>query len=232
MNIHGLTVCVNYSDFLRLSIGRWMKHLKSLTIVTSPSDLETPKLAEEYGARLFVTNSFYADGAKFNKGRAMEEARLAMPEWEDWFLFFDADVVPEEDWFIRLWGANLAPGKLYGAYRYQCDNAANLDWRLWPRIPDALCDGGYFHLFHTSDPRAGAGVQERPLLETCWAHCGVYDSHFSQRWDPELRALSPVRLAHVGERENWTGRGDKEGMRALLNERVRRRGYQHERIGQ
>lgn len=224
MKIHALTVCVNYADWFEHSAERWMKGLASLTLVTSSRDEETPKLAERIGARLFVTDIFYKDGASFNKGRAMEQARRILPEWEDWFLFFDADIVPEADWYKKLCAAAPEPGKLYGAWRHQCNDLSRIDSLDWPKIPDALCDGGYFHLFHTSDARANGGDQQAPLLETCWSHAGVYDSVFKKRWPNELLAAVPIRLTHIGERENWTGRGDREGMKKLLQDRIRRGG--------
>jgi len=228
MRIHGLTVSVNYADFLSLSIARWRQGLTSLTVVTDSKDEATQALAAQHGANVFITDVFYERGAKFNKGAALEQVRKILP-WEDWFLFFDADVIPGPAWNICLDG--VTPGALYGATRFQSkDLKAELGEHgerfLFPassRIPDAPCDGGYFHLFHTSDP----AVSVEPgadLLETCWSHAGVYDSKFKMRWAPHKWIVSPVELLHVGERENWTGRGDREGMRALLRGRQQRGG--------
>lgn len=225
MRIHGITVCVNYSDFLSLSIERWKEGLTSLTIVTDSKDVETAALTEKHGANLFITDAFYEDGAKFNKGKALEQVRKILP-WEDWFLFFDADIVPMKQWHTVLeqWGPK--PGSLNGAVRYQHDGHTvihDVDFRHTERINDAPCDGGYFHLFHTSDPV----VQVEPgadLLETCWSHAGVYDSKFKMRWPSPKWLVTPVQLLHVGERENWTGRGDKAGMRQLMQDRIRNGG--------
>lgn len=234
MRLHGLTVCVNYADFLSLSIERWKEGLASLTIVTDSKDVATAALAMKHDANLFQTDVFYERGAKFNKGAAMEQVRKILP-WEDWFLFFDSDVIPEPYWKATLITAEahkkVVPGALYGATRFQskdlkAETGENNERFLFPAssiIRDAPCDGGYFHLFHTSDE----AVQVPPgadLLETCWSHAGVYDSKFKMRWPSNKWLVTPVQLLHVGERENWTGRGDREGMKALLKGRVARGG--------
>lgn len=230
MKIHGLTVCVNYADFLTLSIERWKKGLVSLTIVTDSKDVATAALATKVNANLFQTDVFYERGAKFNKGAALEQARKLLP-WEDWFLFFDADVIPEPHWKLVLENFAPSPGALYGAVRYQSSDLSKEIGEqgqrfLFPAssiIRDAPCDGGYFHLFHTSDPavRVEPGAD---LLETCWSHAGVYDSKFKMCWPGEKWIVSPVQLLHVGERENWTGRGDREGMKKLLQDRFKHGG--------
>lgn len=235
MRIHGLVVSVNYADCLALSIGTWQQSLTSLTVVTDSKDTETAALAQRFGANTFITDVFYERGAKFNKGAAMEAARKVMP-WQDWCLMFDADVIPEPHWLAVLEGANITPGALYGARRFQAAvSIKEARQQLAERrlmefikqgarpIADAPCDGGYFHLFHTSDPV----VQVPPgadLLETCWSHAGVYDSKFKMRWPGDKWKVSPVQLVHIGERENWTGRGDREGMKQLLADRAKRGG--------
>lgn len=223
MEIHGLTVCVNYSDFLSISIERWKEGLTSLTVVTDSEDEATHQLAERAGVNLFITNAFYEDGAKFNKGKALEQARKFLP-WEDWFLFFDADIVPMHRWLSGLRILELKPGALYGARRFQHTGAGpmpilRIDPAMFPLINDAPCDGGYFHLFHTSDPV----VQVEPgadLLETCWSHAGVYDSKFKMRWPKDKWIGHVTNVLHLGERENWTGRGDREGMTELMKKRM------------
>lgn len=225
MKINGLVVCVNYSDWLTHSISRWYNYLDSLTVVTDLKDLHTAELISRYpGIKVHPTNTFYANGAMFNKGAAMEEARLRMP-WKDWILFFDADVVPEPDWYTKLTQFTLKEDTLYGCYRHQCDDISDIDSPRWRVIPDAPCDGGYFHLFHSSRYR-----KENPLLETCWPHAGVYDSHFKERFPMNQRVVLPLRVTHLGEPENWCGRGNKAAMRELLRQRVLQKGYQHERL--
>lgn len=225
MNIHAMTVCVNYSDWLAYAAPRWAKNLASWTIVTDSKDEATAALAKAIGAQLFRTDVFYANGAAFNKGAAMEEARQALPEWRDWFLFIDADIVPPADWYDRIVDEFPQSRYIYHSHRYQCCDLNNIDSPLWPMIPESLKGNGpgYFQLFHTAD------AHFRPL-ETCWKHAGVYDSHFAFNWPVDNRRELPLRLVHLGEQENWWGRGNRDAFRRMNKERIRCGSYQQERI--
>lgn len=224
MRIHGLTVCVQYAEWLAQGLACWMSGLSSLTVVTAHGDAETLAVAHYGGARVFVTDAFYRDGASFNKGRAMEEAREQMP-WEDWILFFDADVVPPDGWADRL--ARLQPGRLYGCRRFEAD-AGDIDDIGQPSIPGDGVGVGYFQLFHSGDPC----VQQTPLLETHWKHAGNYDNAFMNRWRKKGIHIGqvPFRVAHIGERENWFGRGKQDAFNDMLIARAKHDGLAHERI--
>jgi hypothetical protein len=228
MTIHGLTVCVNYADFLERGIARWMAGLASLTVVTTPADVETQAVALAHGANFFATDLFTADGAVFNKGRAMEAARLTMP-WSDWILFFDSDVVPPADWPVKLRG--LIPGWLYGCHRFDVVGD-QIEDRFQPNCAHDVPGVGFFQLFHASDPAVQTKPGE-PLIDTHWIHGGNYDNRFMDRWRANGRKVRtvPFRVAHVGERENWFGRGNREAFEAMQAERKRRGGrWEHERI--
>ncbi len=226
MKIHALTVCVNYSDFLALTIPRLKPFLESWTIITDSKDDASAALAVENGLQLFRSDCFYADGATFNKGRALETARKMLPKWDDWCLLIDADIRPEPDWFSRLYAANVQPGRIYGARRFQCKDLSNLDDPGSDLINDAICEG-YFQLFHTQDFHI---ANLDPLIEIDWGHAGVYDSHLKNNWRPEERMALPIRLMHLGEQENWHGRGNREAFLRMNHERLRTGSYQHERI--
>lgn len=227
MKINALTVCVNYAETLRVSLPRWMPGLASLTIVTDPEDADTAALAEQYGARVHVTNVFYERGATFNKGAAMEEARKRTMEWADWGLFFDADIIPEDGWSLKLDEAEYPKTNLYSAWRHQCDDITQLD-RDWPRITHDGLGVGYFQLFHTAD----RAVRDEPVVETMWKHAGNYDNGFMRRWPVGNRKLLPIRLLHVGPRDNWWGKGNTAAFAAMQEERAARGGWQHEHVAE
>lgn len=119
---------------------------------------------------------------------------------------------------------------------------------------------GYFQLFHADDKGAlGGWAGSRymdwakttragfnsaidspvsgPLLETDWQHGGVYDCHFMDRWRPPrrdrnlIREIPSMRVAHLGPRDGWWGRGNDAAFSAMMAERRRRGTYDHERIG-
>lgn len=225
MNIHAITVCVDYADLLAYSIPRLAPHLASWTVVTSSADTETQALAREHGLTCRVTDVFYERGAAFNKGAAIEEARLALPGDDGWLLLVDADIVPEAGWFERVAAHGCEPGNLYSAWRYQCETPDDIDDPRCPRIDGDGLGVGYWQLMHRRDPLAQVPV---PVY---WKHAGVYDCEIKNRWDRRRRKELPIRLYHLSERDNWFGRGRKAEFEAMMDERRRRGGkWDHERI--
>jgi len=212
VKIHGLTVCVNYSDYLAASIGRWAASLASLVVVTSPEDDDTVRLCERYGVTSVPTDIFYRRGASFNKAGAMQYARNWMGS--GWNLFFDADVIPPHAWLDRVASVEPEPGNLYGAMRDEIDGSPVRELEM----------AGYFHLFHSEDPNA-----RKPLQE--WKHAGGYDTEFLNRWPADRQIRLPLTLTHQGEaRANWFGRGRRDAIKQMDAERRARGGFAHERM--
>lgn len=219
MHISAFTVCVNYADYLSASLERWRDSLDSLVVITSPQDHATQELCSLLGVRVHTTDVFYASGAKFNKGAAIAEAYAAGPTPPDWVLFFDADVIPPENWRPLVEShVMVAQRCLYGCFRDELDGSPIND-------PDIA---GFFHLAHISDPN----MQHVPVVDAHWYHCGGYDSTFQNRWPRDQRIRLPLRLTHQGETwKNWCGRGNTEAMQELLATRRRKGGdWKHETI--
>jgi hypothetical protein len=237
MKIHGITVCVDYAAELAVGMLRWWTYLTSLTIVTTARDTATIDLARQWAAggpaaHLHVTDAFYRDGATFNKGRALEEARrdlIARADFAGWILLFDADVVPPADWADRC--AGLAAGSLYGCRRFQGTPGA-LEDHGQPNLPHDVPGVGYFQLFHACDPVV---VGADPLIDVHWTHAGNYDNRLLDRWRAVGRPAVnlPFRVAHLGTPGvDWCGKGNGATLEALRSERRRRGGtWDHERIG-
>lgn len=229
--IHGLTVCVGYAPWLAVALPRWREGCASVTVVTTPEDVQTQALLDP-GVQVYTTESFYADGAVFNKGRALEEARVRAVPREGWLLLFDADIVPPAGWQVALAEAQRAgvvrSGFLHGCRRFDASPDDPVD-RGQPPCRFDVPGVGFFQLFDQADPIA----QTVPLIDTHWTHAGNYDNVLMNRWRTKglpVREL-PFRVAHIGERENWFGRGNRAAFDAMQTERTRRGGrWDHERI--
>lgn len=217
MIIHGITVSVGYAGQLAEALPRWVAGLESCIVATTPADTQTQDVARRAGAIAHQTDVFTAHGAAFNKGAAIAEAAERIP-FDHWLLLFDADVVPPADWLSQLLAMSPQRGNLYGARRRQRGTGRPLG----DREP---C--GFFLLFHGSDPNA----QVRPLVDTHWMHAGNYDTTFAARWPADRQIILPLDLEHIGEpHRNWWGIGNTEAMNRMRRERLRRGGWQHERI--
>ncbi len=205
--IKAITVCVNYDDLLRLALPRIVKHVDTLLIVTSFTDLRTHALAAEYPdkVQLHMTDAFYRNGASFNKGLAMEEGFDVLGR-TGWILILDADIVlppviPKLD---------LVIGKMYTPGRHILSNVDGMtpegvEWLSPQDLPFRHENGnfGYFQLFHADDPV----IRERPWYGTDWVHAGGCDSVFEKRWAKADRLRMPFVVIHLGDPDqNWFGR--------------------------
>lgn len=234
LRIHGLTVCVDYAEYLTLTGPLWMTGLSSLTVVTTHTDTETHRtmsLLDHYPHRpplmLCDTDAFTRDGAAFNKGLAMEEARSRMP-WEDWILFFDVDVAPPRQWqtYLTHFLEPLQMGYLYGAQRLHTPTLQDLwDVNLSP-VPDDRLGYGYFQLFHAKDPK----VQQTPLLDVHWRHAGNYDSNFLLSFRSMVRDIG-FPVWHIGpQHENWFGKGERAQFLQMMLTRGRAGIHESEKL--
>jgi len=222
MHISGITICVDYSDLLEVSIDRWNGGLDEFLVVTSTMDTKTRALCYRRRIPCWSTDIFYANGAKFNKGAALTEAivKNEFRKGAEWLLAFDADMVPSVDWRSIVEKSKPQKGLLYGAHRYVVNENATLrecDLRQGGR--DVWHDHpvGYFFLFHNQDLRI-----PDPIFETHWIHAGNYDHNFSKLWNGVHGCLDELGLVHLGElRRNWLGRGmgREEELHSLLASR-------------
>lgn len=231
MNLRGITVSVNYADLLERSLERWHIGLDRLVVVTSSADEATQQLCCRYNVETHVTDIFYANEARFNKGAALSEAILAkgLRDGADWLLGFDADIVPPEDWRVQVERRKPEPSKLYGAYRYwQPETQPKLIVDYTKRMPQSWVLG-FFTLFHANDSCL-PGLNE-PLFDVCWPHAGCFDTLFARRWEKQNQVILPIPMVHLGEeRQNWCGRGDPGALRAILNQRRGHEDWEKERM--
>lgn len=202
--IRGLVVCVNYDDLLLLTLPRNMGHLSSCLVVTHPDDDKTQQVAKAAGAQLLLTDAFQRNGAKFNKGLAIEEGLTQLGRG-GWTLVWDADTLLP----AKICWPTLEPGRLYGAARRMLENPkdwhADLDWSQLPvrNTPPFM---GYCQLFHMSDKV----LQFQPWYPVDWTHAGGCDTHFRNKWPRRHWTPLPFEVLHIGPTHaNWAGRSSE-----------------------
>lgn len=197
--ICGVTVCVNYDDFLSLTLRRNMSHLHKCVVVTSHEDDRVTEVVRGVeGVELFRTDAFTRNGAIFNKAQAIEDA-LEMLDHSGWILLFDADIMFPET-FARV---QLERNVLYGVLRHQLpDGVADIDgdWTRWELVSTGP-RGGYFQLFHAQTE----ALSSRPWYPTNLGDGAAADSEFSNKFAMHL--LLPDPVLHIAPSfENWFGR--------------------------
>lgn len=209
--IKSLVVCVDYDDFLRITLPRNARHFTRTMVVTSTGDYQTQRIAEDLGYEYYATDVFYARGAQFNKGAAMEEGLNRLGR-DGWICTWDCDIVMPED--IGILG--MSKECLYGPYRRILKNprkfSDDLDWSTLVSPTHPTEWAGYFHLFHSS----ATSLRNPPWYSVDWTHAGGCDSDFQSKFPIDKLRRTPFEVLHLGlegipERgtrvgRNWCGR--------------------------
>ena len=118
MFLEAVLVCVNYADFLAVTLPLNKRHFDRIVVVTIPQDFETIRVCEENGVEYHTTECFFDAGAPFRKGRGVNEG-LGCLKLLDWVLHLDADVLLPGDFREALEGIKLDKRSLYSCSRYQ-----------------------------------------------------------------------------------------------------------------
>ena len=193
-NIDVVIVSVDYNDFLEITLGHNQKIFDRITVVTSHSDKRCVEICEKMGVDVVITDSMYSDGAKFNKGKAINEG-LASLEDPEFVLILDADIIVP-DMYMDF---PLEEKTIY--YR---DRIMLRDHESYERFMEGSSDFeteslgpiGYFQLFKYSSKLKYAESSSN----AAWS-----DVKFIRKFRWQKKIDSPV--IHLGEdKKNWSGR--------------------------
>jgi hypothetical protein len=206
--IEVVVVCLDCSDYLRHTLPLLAKVADWTVVVTAERDTQTIEVVSQFENCCCVcTDVFWKDGARFNKGAAINEGFRRLSR-SGWILHTDADMAL----FNPVPTDGLDKALIWTAHRYRVIGAKgwkclNLGARAFPRIErDFVYRGkrtaiGYFQLFHSSafrwypDNHPGANVS---------------DLFFSHSF-PDMGLLEDYQTFHIeasGDTKgvNWNGR--------------------------
>jgi hypothetical protein len=229
-------VCVNYDDYLNITLPYNVSQADSVTVVTDLYDKRTPKVCKKHGANVVYSKALNPRGRDFYKGRGLNDGFASLDN-PDWVLVMDADVILQPGLIDRLKHRVLNPGVLYYTRRWGPasvyalpallqDLKRGLSWRaLFKRYANKKVareegrDGndleylpfGYFQLFN---PRAkvlsGRGADYYPTRSRT---AELDDKAFGfevfkgERHQPfPVPDFDVLHLPHGNYRENWGGR--------------------------
>ena len=83
LRIEAVTVCVDYADFLEITLPHMLRAVDDLVVVTAPADERTRDLCKRHGVRALVTTAMHSHGCKFSLGAALDAGLAALP-LSDW----------------------------------------------------------------------------------------------------------------------------------------------------
>lgn len=200
-NVSGVVLSVDFGHYLAETLPNNVKLFGETIVVTSADDKKTIEIANKNGAKAIITESFWKDGAPFNRGAGINDGIKAAKY--DFIYSFDADVILPED--IREAMFHLDNEVLYGIPRLTLKPGTTDEWELRGTAEDYV--GGYSQLFsRTASSYPGGFSEDFPTA-------GHSDIEFMFHWPKELRkklTKSPCR--HVGERKvAWAGMRKRSG---------------------
>jgi hypothetical protein len=230
--LEGLTVCVNYADFLDETLTANLDHFDEFCVVTSHDDRATQAVCDRHGVICVKTDVHREDPLdRFNKG-LMINLGLAHLRHRGWLLHVDADIVLPDRLRFMLNKSRLDDDCIYGA-----DRVNVVDRENWEAIKRSRSYARQYHHRYLVTPvessysRLGAR-----LVHNEYGYCPIgcfqlWHSrhaqrryHFSQgsaehsdvlfalQWPAAKRILLPGMFVYHLESEpaqigaNWQGR--------------------------
>ena len=200
--LRAVIVCVDFADFLQVTLPYNRHHFSEVQVITSTADKATQEVCQNLGVRCFVTDSFYDGRAHFNKWKALE---LGLDDFgrNGWLCLMDVDIL-----WPRAIDHNYIRGCLYTPYRRMMTDLSQPVpqepyWASFPRHPQQQEFAGFTQIFHAEDSVLGPA----PWHETNWAHAGGADSFFQRKWPDNHKIRPNWECLHLGEAgRNWCGR--------------------------
>lgn len=204
--ITGVTVCVDYNDYLKLTLPYNRHHFSKCVVVTVASDRQTKAVASNNNCDVFVTDRIYKDGSEFSKWAAVSHA-VSRLKGSQWVTYFDADTLLPK----RVPWHSLRVGNLYTPIRRQipavCDNMPQE--RYWPQFEidgEATDRKSCCLVWHTDDkhvtPADSWSSKSLPL-----PHAGCTPEPFQKSWPEDSVLRTPFDVLHLSKpRMDWCGR--------------------------
>ncbi len=177
MYLEGLTVCVNYADFLEETLCRNLDHFDEFAVVTACDDKATQAVCERHGVICVKSDMHREDPLdRFNKG-LMINLGLAHLRNRGWLLHLDADIVLPDRLRFVLNKSRLDEECLYGADRMNVVGRAN-----WERLKQSPAYQRQYHHRYLVCP-AAARLGSR-LLHNEYGYCPI---GYFQLWHSRQR---------------------------------------------
>jgi len=214
-------VCVNYSDFLKYTLPYNKHNFDNIIVVTISDDINTQKVCNDNGVKYVITNRLYEDGAKFNKGKAINDG-IKLLNKDGWVILTDSDMIYPKNFRELIDLDNRHPKLVFGTDRIMCSNYEewvkyNSDVNVsnsWIRQGGRSVGVGFFQMVHCSNPIIKGRSN---WLSEDYGHAGRSDRIFWRSFKKRSRRNIGVTLIHLDTEpvaagylgKNWHGRKTK-----------------------
>lgn len=203
--VDGITVCVNYADYLKYSIGN-AKLFNSFTVITVEQDKDTIDLCEKNGVKYVFSERLLENGG-FHKGKAINDG-LAQINPKTYVCHVDADIILPPEIGPYLEKAAFCNSCIYGLYgRYNIETPLEFA-ELMNRgeiskdeVETEFRHAGYFQLWYIGlrrfypEQSNSAGLDDIMFLDQFQGanrkHMDFFCLHLGPKWVNHNGRVSP-----------------------------------------
>lgn len=209
-------VCVNYSDFLKITLPYNKHNFDKIHVITTTNDVDTQRICKKYDVNVVITDKLYENGDSFNKGKAINDGIKSL-KYQDWILITDADMIMPTNLRPKLESMNLNINCAYGTGRMICRDKIQWNDYLrnknvsnnWKKQTRRINIGvGFFQLVNFNSETLCE--KDGNWYSTKWGHCGRSDRRFWRLFPTENRkSIKDIITIHLGDDNmgaNWEGR--------------------------
>lgn len=202
--LEAVLVSVGYGDTLKFTLPKNKKHFDKIIVITDYNDHKTKQICIDNGVECIITDCFYKNGAKFNKGAAINQGYSNLKHY-DWCVNLDADIILPDNFRHSFLAHELDKNLLYGAPRKfvwnmsqysKLENNGNLEEEL------LTLDGigcGYFQAFNFKSDKIKNIEISKLYPDSITAE--KVDIDFLYRFYPEISPKVPklfFEVLHLG----------------------------------
>ncbi len=230
MKIEAVSVCVNYSDYLKVSLPINKQIFDKIVIVTRKDDIETQRVCAENNVEVIATDEFNDHPSGFNKFKGINKG-LELLDKDGWVLFIDCDIVLDPIYRRVFDNLELNENALYGCDRVNCIgyngwvNRKDLIFGNWLLTPGSMELGARICQYYGQQGDNGKFAGWKPLGFFQLVHNSTLtqyptdtdgydraDMVFANRYSRENRIFIPeiiaIHLESHGAKmgDNWKGR--------------------------
>jgi hypothetical protein len=198
-----IIVSVNYNDFLKITLAENKKIFDNITIVTTIDDIECQKICKDFDVKCVITKRLYENGAKFNKGKAINDGIRSLVN-PNWILLLDADMIVPSTFKESFRREYTNINSLYVCDRIMFNEYVKyLDWKsgIGKKGPVYNLKGiGYFQLFNINSDSLPRFIYPENSNNAAGSDVS-FRNKFKERVDLGIESI------HLGEsNKNWEGR--------------------------
>jgi hypothetical protein len=201
MFLECVTVCVEYDDFLSITLALNKKHFDDYKVVTIANDMKTQSICRENKINTVITKRLYENGDLFNKGKAINDGLKEICK-SDWILLLDADIILPNDFRHKIESYNLDKENIYGCPYFFVYNLSEINNNS---VPIYSRPYGYFQLF--SGQNNIIKNRGEKIYPEEFGTASKSDSVFFRFWNRKNRSvIDKMVVKHLSGQHNWSGR--------------------------